>query len=141
MSGFSSTFEHSMQVRSDADADRAAEAIRSARRLARGDPFEVRIAGRFERHSDGQRSLLFALCADIARQIEFPGGGRADARAWRDLLVGLHRGERIARQGEVVVIVGGSTSGATRSEMAEIILFVESWGAERGVRFSAAARA
>ena len=99
---------------------------------------DVTIAPHDERITDEQRRLLFALCGEIAGQVEFPGGGRGDAYAWKDFLVGLARGERIVREGEVVVVVGGSISGATKSEASDLIAFVESWGAERGVRFGGA---
>lgn len=98
-------------------------------------PVMVTLAPYEERISDGQRRRLFALCGEIAEQLPFPGGGRADGEAWKELLVGLARGERMVRQGDVVVIVGGSVSGATRSEASDLIAFVEAYGAERGVRF------
>lgn len=98
---------------------------------------EVRISRIEAPHTSAQRALLFALCGDIARQLPFPAGGRAKAEDWKSFLVGLHRGETMVRDGDVVVIVGGSTSGATRSEMSDVIGFVEAWGATRGVKFSA----
>ena len=97
---------------------------------------DVTLAPHDERITDEQRRLLFALCGEIAEQVEFPGGGRADAYGWKDFLVGLARGERMVREGGVVVIVGGSVSGATKSEASDLIAFVEAWGAQRGVRFT-----
>lgn len=127
-------------IRDDAARDRAIAAIRRVPADRARPAFDVRIEPHRERHSAEQRSLLFALCRDLARQLPFPGGGSANPTAWKDFLVGLYRGEQIVREGAVVVIVGGSVSQATRREMSDLIEFVEAYGATRGVRFSAPTR-
>lgn len=101
--------------------------------------YDVRIEPHRERHSAEQRSLLFALCRDLARQLPFPGGGSANPTAWKDFLVALYRGEKMVREGAVVVVVGGSVSQTTRKELSDILEFVQAYGATRGVRFSAPA--
>ena len=123
-------------LRSAGDVRGAVDRIRALELGPGRRPVALTIAPHEERITDAQRGLLFALCGEIAQQVEFPGGGRADAEAWKDFLVGLARGERIAREGWVVVIVGGSISGATKSEASDLIAFVEAWGAQRGVRFT-----
>lgn len=127
-------------IRNDATRERALAAVRRIPFDAGRPLYDVRIEPHRERHSAEQRSLLFALCRDLARQLPFPGGGSANATAWKEFLVGLHRGERIVREGAVVVIVGGSVSQATRREMSDLIEFIQAYGATRGVRFSAPAR-
>lgn len=125
-------------LRSASDVRSMVERIRALELGPGRKPVDVTLAPHDERITDEQRALLFALCDEIAAQVDFPGGGRANGYAWKDFLVGLARGERIAREGWVVVIVGGSISGATKSEASDLIAFVESWGAERGVRFGGA---
>ena len=125
-------------LRSASDVRSMVDRIRALELGPGRRPIDVTLAPHDERISDEQRALLFALCGEIAEQVDFPGGGRATAYGWKDFLVGLARGERIVREGEVVVVVGGSISGATKSEASDLIAFVESWGAERGVRFGGA---
>jgi hypothetical protein len=127
--------KYASTVRNDVDRERAVRILRSLP-LGEGRAYEVTLERREARMSDPQRRLLFALCADIAAQVDFPGGGRASAEAWKDLLTGLLRGQRMVREGEVVVVIGGGLSGATRTEASDLIEFVQAWGAERGVRFA-----
>jgi len=125
-------------VRGASDVARVVDTIRRLEVGPGHRPAEVRIGPHEQPISDGQRRLLFALCGELAEQLECPGGGgRLDAEGWKDLLVGLCRGERIVREGQVIVIVGGSISGATRTEATDLITFVEAYGAQRGVTFGA----
>jgi len=124
-------------IRSAADIARVVTALRELEVGPGRKPVVVQVAQQEEPITDGQRRLLCALCNEIAAALPFPGGGKASGTDWRHFLVGLARGERMAREGEVVVIVGGSISGATKSEASELIPFVESYGAQRGVTFGA----
>lgn len=119
-----------------ANAREAVNRLNPSERVA----FRVTIEPHAEPCTREQRGLIFALCEEIAEQVEFPGGGRADSESWYRFLIGLHRGEQMVREGSVVVIVGGGLSGATKTEASELAAFVEAWGAERGVRFRAPQR-
>jgi hypothetical protein len=81
---------------------------------------------------------VMAMCADIAEQCPFPGppGFVADAEAWYRFLIGLMRGEAMARQGQVIVIIGRGLSGATKSEASALIEFITAYGIDHGVRFT-----
>jgi hypothetical protein len=126
------TFGGTIECREDVE-----RTVRLLRSLPVGDSqaWSVHIAKHAPTATDAQRRMLFALFKDIAAQIDFPGGGRADALAWKDFLTGLARGQRVAREGQVVVVIGGGLSAATRAEVAELIDFVLAWGVDRGVQF------
>lgn len=114
-----------------------ANAVDAVRRLNPSDriAYRITIEERDEPCTREQRGLIFALCEEVAKAVPFPGGGRADGESWYRFLIGLHRGERMVREGQVVVVIGGGLSGATKTEASELAAFVEAWGAERGVRF------
>lgn len=96
----------------------------------------VRISVRQPEMTAAQRRRLCAMADDVAAQVEFPGGGYASGASWRRFLVALHRGERMEREGSVVVVANGSIACATWREASDLIAFLEAWGADRGVVFS-----
>ena len=86
----------------------------------------------------GQIRALYAVCREISRALEFPGGGKASARTWKGFLVSLARGEEMTRDGNVVIVHNASLRGASAREVSDLIAFAEAFGAERGVRFGRA---
>lgn len=129
-----------LAIRTPAQRDRAVELVRRIPVDSDRPRYDVTIAPHRERITAEQRALLFALCGDLSRQLPFPGGGRANATSWKHFLVALYRGEKLVREGSVVVVVNGSIADETKREASELIEFIQAWGAERGVRFSAPKR-
>lgn len=90
-----------------------------------------------------QNRLLHALVADIAAQVEWAGAKR-DAEVWKRLLTaawsrvhGQHVEVLPALDGHGVDLVPARTSKLTKAECADLCTFIEAWGAEHGVRFTA----
>jgi hypothetical protein len=93
--------------------------------------------GECESDRPSQIRHVMGLCNDLSKQLAFPGTTLfADAEGWYRLLIGLMRGERFVREGQIVVMIGAGLSSATRSEREDLIRFIEAYGAERGVRFT-----
>lgn len=96
-----------------------------------------------EKRSNPQNRLLHALIADIAAQVEWAGAKR-DAEVWKRLLTaawsrvhGQHVEVLPALDGHGVDLVPARTSKLTKAECADLCTFIEAWGAEHGVRFTA----
>lgn len=96
-----------------------------------------------EKRSDPQNRLLHALIADIAAQVEWAGAKR-EAEVWKRLLTaawsrvhGQHVEVLPALDGHGVDLVPARTSKLTKAECADLCTFIEAWGAEHGVRFTA----
>lgn len=96
-----------------------------------------------EKRSNPQNRLLHALIADIAAQVEWAGAKR-DAEVWKRLLTaawsrvhGQHVEILPALDGHGVDLVPARTSKLTKAECADLCTFIEAWGAEHGVRFTA----
>lgn len=91
-----------------------------------------------------QNSKLWACLSDIARQVQWPVDGRLQSLSpedWKDLLsAGLHKEQRVAQGIEGgFVILGQRTSQMSRRQLAELIEFIQYFGADRGVEWSEAA--
>jgi hypothetical protein len=85
-----------------------------------------------------QNAKLWSMLADIARQVEWPVNGvmqRLDAEDWKALMTAACRQEirMAAGIGGGVVMLGVSTRRMTVAEMGDLIEFMYSFGAERGV--------
>lgn len=96
-----------------------------------------------EKRNDAQNRLLHALIADIAAQVEWAGAKR-EAEVWKRLLTaawsrvhGQHVEVLPALDGHGVDLVPARTSKLTKAECADLCTFIEAWGAEHGVRFTA----
>lgn len=96
-----------------------------------------------EKRSNPQNRLLHALIADIAAQVEWAGAKR-EAEVWKRLLTaawsrvhGQHVEVLPALDGHGVDLVPARTSKLTKAECADLCTFIEAWGAEHGVRFTA----
>lgn len=88
-----------------------------------------------------QNAKMWAMLADISRQIDWVVDGRLqklEPEEWKDILTaGLKQELRVA-QGIAggVVLLGQRTRKMTVKQMSELIELMSAFGAERGVRFS-----
>lgn len=89
-----------------------------------------------------QNSRLHAMITDVARQVEWPigSGTKRTVEAWKDIFTAALRS---ANHGlDVVpglnggfVLLGMHTSRMTKSEVGDLMLIVEAFGAQHGVTF------
>lgn len=87
-----------------------------------------------------QNAKLWSMLADIARQVEWPVNGvmqHLDAEDWKALMTAACRQEirMAAGIGGGVVMLGVSTRRMTVAEMGDLIEFMYSFGAEKGVEW------
>lgn len=91
-----------------------------------------------------QNAKLWACLSDISRQVQWPVDGKLQFLSpedWKDVLsAGLHKEQRVA-QGIAggFVILGQRTSQMSKRQLAELIEFIQYFGADRGVEWSEAA--
>lgn len=89
-----------------------------------------------------QNSRLWAMLHDISEQLEWPVDGRmqklSDAE-WKDVITaGLYKEQKVAQGiNGGFVMLGRSTRKMTVREMKELMDFMDWFGAEKGVKFSA----
>ena len=112
--------------------------------IAGGEGTRLEVELRPARRSLDQNARLHATLGDVAEQIEWAGKKR-DVTTWKRLMTAAWlraRGEQVevlpALDGHGVDIVFERTSRLTRAECAELMEYVYAWGAQHGVRFSAA---
>jgi len=113
------------------------ECIRTA-----GQKLEIRVSD--PTRTLEQNSKLWACLTDIARQVQWPVDGKLQLLSpedWKDVLsAGLHKEQRIAQGIEGgFVILGQRTSQMSKRQLAELIEFIQYFGADRGVEWSEAA--
>jgi len=115
-----------------ADRRRAMEAVM---RLTKGWRVEIKAPKR----TLDQNSKLWAMLTEVSEQAEWAGKPRTPAE-WKDLFTGA---VRIAEGLEAVpglegglMILGLHTSDMSVTEMANLIDYIEAWGAAHGVQFS-----
>ena len=126
--------------------EQAREAFRRAWERAKAstmDGHRMVLELRPETRSSQENRLLHALIGEIAAQKEWAGSKR-DPETWKRLLVAAWsrvQGQAIevlpALDGHGVDIVPVRTSKLTKSECADLITFIQAWGVENGVEFSA----
>ncbi|MBF8642283.1 recombination protein NinB [Pseudomonas zeshuii] len=85
-----------------------------------------------------QNAKLWSMLADIARQVQWPVNGvmqHLDAEDWKALMTAAVRQEIRMAAGinGGVVMLGSSTRRMSVAEMGDLIEFMYSFGAERGV--------
>lgn len=94
-------------------------------------------------------ACMWATLADISRQVEWPhtkGGnwtiGLMDSDSWKAILTAAFEQETKQAQGigGGTVMLGARTSQYSRRKMGEFIEFVQAFGTERGVKWSASAQ-
>lgn len=84
-----------------------------------------------------QNALMWALLADLERQIDWHGV-KLTAEEWKDLLsAGLVKSRVVPNiEGNGFVILGQRTSKMSKREFADLITLIQAFGDERGVRWS-----
>lgn len=89
------------------------------------------------RRTDEQNARLWAMLADVARQVTH-GGRNYDPEQWR--LLFMHAcGQEVefapSLDGSTFIPFQGHSSKMSSTEMGELIEFISCWGAENGVEF------
>lgn len=123
--------------------------IRDVAKLAYLFAFELAADGAVEiivrpvksRRTLEQNAKLWAMLADISRQVEWPVNGvmqRLDTEDWKALMTSACRREVRMAAGidGGVVMLGVSTRRMTVAELGDLIEFMHAFGAERGVVWS-----
>ena len=92
---------------------------------------------RGEKRSDPQNRRMWAMLGDIARQVEWHGQKLAP-EDWKDMATAALKKQRVVPGLDgAFVVLGQRTSKMSKADMGELIDFLEAFGAQRGVRFSA----
>jgi hypothetical protein len=87
-----------------------------------------------------QNDRMWAMLTDIARQAEWAGKKRS-TKVWKDLftaavLTASNGLEVVPGLDGGIMLIGLRTSEMTVEEMADLITYMEAWGAQNGVTFS-----
>lgn len=119
-----------------ADKDRAKRIIDAA-------PYGTRVDVKHERRSTVQNAKLWACLGDIAYQCSH-NGRKYTPDQWKVLM--LHACGREVQflpslDNSTFIPWGQSSSDLSKQEMAELLSFIEAWGAEHGVVFNEPAAA
>ncbi|MCG8990858.1 recombination protein NinB [Laribacter hongkongensis] len=102
-----------------------------------GEALEVTVRTKSQRSSQAN-ALMWVRLSELEEQTDWHGI-RLTAEEWKDLLsAGLVASKVVPNiDGTGFVIVGQRTSKMSVKQMNELIVLIEAFGAERGVRFSA----
>jgi len=116
-----------------------------AKELAVGHAVELIVRPVKSRRSLAMNAKMWAMLADIARQVEWPVNGmmtKLDAEDWKSLITAAAKNEiRMAQGiGGGVVMLGVSTRKMAVEEMSNVIEQLYAFGAERGVVWSERSR-
>lgn len=116
-----------------------------ANELAVGNAVELIVRPVKSRRSIIANAKMWAMLADIARQVEWPCNGvmtKLDPEDWKALITAAAKNEiRMAQGiGGGVVMLGVSTRKMTVEEMGNVIEQLYAFGAERGVVWSERAK-
>ena len=118
--------------------DRARE---GAARFCREAPAGTVVEFKEPTRSLEQNAKMWPMLQDIAEHVDWPVDGklqRLPKEDWKIILTaGLRKNQRVAQGIDGgFCLLGDSTSRMSVKEMAELITFIEWFGAERGVTFS-----
>lgn len=116
-----------------------------ANELAIGHAVELIVRPVKSRRSLAMNAKMWAMLADISRQVEWPVNGlmtKLDAEDWKALITAAAKNEIRMAQGISggVVMLGVSTRKMTVEEMSNVIEQLYAFGAERGVVWSERAK-
>ncbi|WP_308444366.1 recombination protein NinB [Laribacter hongkongensis] len=123
---------------SDAVREQMTRAYRAVCELAdSGEALEVTVRTKSIRSAQAN-ALMWVRLGELEEQTDWHGI-RLTAEEWKDLLsAGLVASKVVPNiDGTGFVIVGQRTSKMSVKQMNELIVLIEAFGAERGVRFSA----
>lgn len=91
-----------------------------------------------ETRSLEQNARLWAMLTEISQQVDWYGQ-RLTKDEWKDVFsAAMKRSKVVPGLDGGFVVCGQSTSKMSRAEMSEMQTLMEAFGAEKGVRFSAA---
>jgi hypothetical protein len=92
---------------------------------------------RTETRSTAQNARLWAMLAEISRQVDWYGQ-KLTAEEWKDVFsAAMKRSKVVPGIDGGFVVCGQSTSRMTRAEMSELQELMEAFAADKGVRFPA----
>ena len=99
----------------------------------------LRLSVKRETRSSEQNARMWAMLTEIARQVDWHGQ-KLTPEDWKDMATAALKRQRVVPgiDGGFVVL-GQRTSKMTIGEMSELMDFLEAFGAEHDVRFSAPA--
>ena len=130
---------HVFHIQKSADVrEQMTRAYRAVCELAdSGEALEVTVRTKSQRSSQAN-ALMWVRLSELEEQTDWHGI-RLTAEEWKDLLsAGLVVSKVVPNiDGTGFVIVGQRTSKMSVKQMNELIVLIEAFGAERGVRFSA----
>jgi hypothetical protein len=112
----------------------------TAKRWIDNAPDLTRITFKRNRRSLPQNDRMWAMLTDIATQATWHGKKRT-TKVWKDLfsaavLTAAGGIEVVPGLDGGIMLVGLRTSEMTVAQMADLITYMESWGAQNGVTFS-----
>lgn len=95
-----------------------------------------------KKRSDTQNKLMWAMLGDISEQLEWLVDGRMQYMKdfeWKDVITAsLHKEQKMAAGIDGgIVMLGHSTRKMTIKQMTEVIEFMQWFGAEKNIEFSA----
>jgi hypothetical protein len=121
--------------------DTMVKAFEHAKELSVGHAVEVIVRPVRSRRSLIQNAKMWAMLADIARQVEWPVNGvmqRLETEDWKSLITAAVNQEVRLANGLSggVVMLGASTRKMTTGQMADVIEYLYAFGVERDVTWS-----
>ena len=91
--------------------------------------------GRGIRRSIEQNSRMWAMCRDVARQVEWHGQWLSEGD-WKEMFTAALKRQRVVPGLEGgFVVLGASTSQMTVGELSELMELIAAFGVEHGVEF------
>lgn len=121
---------HLITIYSQADRDRAAKYVRVA-------PVGTRVEFKAIKRSLPQNDRLWAMLTDVSAQKEH-NGRRYTPDNWKVIfMAAIGREVQFipALDGKTFIPFGQSSSDLSRAEMTALLDFIDSWGAQNGVKF------
>lgn len=117
------------------------KAFEYAKTMAEGNAVEVIVRPVKSRRSLIQNAKMWAMLADVSRQVQWPVNGileTLDSEDWKSLITAAARQETRVAAGLSggAVMLGVSTRKMTTQQMADVIEYLYSFGADKGVKWS-----
>lgn len=121
--------------------DTMVKAFEHAKELSVGHAVEVIVRPVKSRRSLIQNAKMWAMLADVSRQVQWPVNGvleTLDSEDWKSLITAAARQETRVAAGlnGGAVMLGVSTRKMTTQQMADVIEYLYAFGADKGVKWS-----